>query len=234
MRALICCVSRLHRSVLLCCREPATNLADNLLRDFEQRWWGAVKKVRPGHARTHAVRNALQCKLSAACQRSSLCCSAVQTFHCMPAITFVTATCSVWHYALRCAALRCAALHCTALHCTALHCTALHCTAVVLMLCYSAAATALQGDEEAIASMMAVGGDVLARTGECGRGWALPGLTLRSLAAGAQPATLLALCALTMRRLLCSAACSGREPALRPALCCRHEQGGAGGAPAGC
>ncbi len=31
------------------CREPATNLADNLLRDYEQRWWGAVKKVRlPG------------------------------------------------------------------------------------------------------------------------------------------------------------------------------------------
>lgn len=28
------------------CREPATNLADNLLRDYEQRWWGAVKKVR--------------------------------------------------------------------------------------------------------------------------------------------------------------------------------------------
>jgi signal recognition particle protein len=24
--------------------EPVTNLADNLLRDFEQRWWGAVKK----------------------------------------------------------------------------------------------------------------------------------------------------------------------------------------------
>ncbi|KAL4852722.1 Signal recognition particle protein [Chlorella vulgaris] len=24
--------------------EPATNLADNLLRDYEQRWWGAVKK----------------------------------------------------------------------------------------------------------------------------------------------------------------------------------------------
>lgn len=29
----------------LACREVATNLADNLLRDFEQRWWGAVKKV---------------------------------------------------------------------------------------------------------------------------------------------------------------------------------------------
>ena len=26
-------------------REPASNLADNLLRDFEQRWWGAVKRV---------------------------------------------------------------------------------------------------------------------------------------------------------------------------------------------
>jgi hypothetical protein len=33
-----CAVARL-------CREPATNLADNLLRDYEQRWWGAVKKV---------------------------------------------------------------------------------------------------------------------------------------------------------------------------------------------
>jgi hypothetical protein len=215
VRALICCVSRLHRSVLLCCREPATNLADNLLRDFEQRWWGAVKKVRPGHARTHAVRNALQCKLSAACQRSSLCCSAVQ----IP----LHASDHLCHCHMQSVAL-----------CAALRCAALHCTAVVLMLCYSAAATALQGDEEAIASMMAVGGDVLARTGECGRGWALPRLTLRSPAAGAQPATLLALCALTMRRLLCSAACSGREPTLRPALCCRHEQGGAGGAPAGC
>jgi hypothetical protein len=33
-------------------REVAQNLADNLLRDYEQRWWGAVKKVRgPGGGR---------------------------------------------------------------------------------------------------------------------------------------------------------------------------------------
>ena len=36
------------------CREPATNLADNLLRDFEQRWWGAVKKVRLRRAQVDA------------------------------------------------------------------------------------------------------------------------------------------------------------------------------------
>lgn len=27
-----------------CCREPASNLADDLLRDYEQRWWAAVRK----------------------------------------------------------------------------------------------------------------------------------------------------------------------------------------------
>ena len=29
----------------LACREPAQNLADNLLRDFEDRWWTACRKV---------------------------------------------------------------------------------------------------------------------------------------------------------------------------------------------
>ena len=129
---LLCCPS-----ALLWCREPASNLADNLLRDFEQRWWGAVKKVRPGHARTHA------CYFDAV--QSKAC-------NCMLAITRVTATCSVWHAVLT-------ALHFTAVVLTL--CCALCCAAV------AAAATALQGDEEAINSMMAVGGDVLARTGVC-------------------------------------------------------------------
>ena len=26
-------------------REPAANLADDLLRDYESRWWGTVRKV---------------------------------------------------------------------------------------------------------------------------------------------------------------------------------------------
>ena len=29
----------------ICCREPAQNLADNLLRDFEERWWTICRKV---------------------------------------------------------------------------------------------------------------------------------------------------------------------------------------------
>ena len=29
----------------LACREPAQNLAENLLRDFKDRWWTACRKV---------------------------------------------------------------------------------------------------------------------------------------------------------------------------------------------
>ena len=41
-RTTLCLMLQNHR---LLHREPAQNLADNLLRDFEERWWSICRKV---------------------------------------------------------------------------------------------------------------------------------------------------------------------------------------------
>ena len=40
------CMTQCQISAGLKCREPAQNLADNLLRDFEERWWSICRKVK--------------------------------------------------------------------------------------------------------------------------------------------------------------------------------------------
>ncbi len=40
------CLTQCSSSAGLECREPAQNLADNLLRDFEERWWSICRKVK--------------------------------------------------------------------------------------------------------------------------------------------------------------------------------------------
>jgi len=40
------CLTRCSSSAGFECREPAQNLADNLLRDFEERWWSICRKVK--------------------------------------------------------------------------------------------------------------------------------------------------------------------------------------------
>jgi hypothetical protein len=42
---LFSCTTVLDLRHVVCCRELASNLSPDLIRDFDERWWQAAKKV---------------------------------------------------------------------------------------------------------------------------------------------------------------------------------------------